>query len=117
MSTRAYIEAQEGAGTDSGVVAEALERSFQAKLDDVATRLLGKKLVGPKSSPVMSRALRELDRRRRACESRLRKAMDGRGHGEKRLEAVAEYRKAKREYFRAAEERRRGGEDPGIQAD
>ena len=74
VSTRAYIEAQEGAGTDSGVVAEALERSFQAKLDDVATRLLGKKLVGPKSSPVMSRALRELDRRRRACEAKIGRA-------------------------------------------
>ena len=80
------------------------------ELEEVATRLLGKKLVGPKSSPVMSRALRELDRRRRACESRLRKAMDGRGHGEERLEAVAAYRKAKREYFRAAEERRKAGE-------
>ena len=108
--TRAYLEAQEAAGTDSGAVADVLERSFQTKLDEVAERLIGKKLVGPKSSPVLSRALKGLDTRRRECEVRLRKAMDGGGNSDSRAKAVAEYRRAKGDFFRAVGEKRKAKE-------
>lgn len=106
-TAQALIKEREAAGVDSGAVADELEKSFQEKLDEAAKRLIGKKLVGPKSSPILSRELKELDKRRRGCEERLRKVMGGGASDGERRKVVAEYRRAKGEFFQAVGEKRR----------
>jgi hypothetical protein len=45
-ATEAYLESSAATDADGQVVADALEKSFVAKLGAVATDLIGKKLLG-----------------------------------------------------------------------
>jgi hypothetical protein len=106
---REEVAAQERPGGKTREeVAEKMEKSFQAKLDAVAERLIGKKLVGPRSSPVLSRTLNKLNARRKESEEQLRKAMNNQlCSAEARKEAVRKYREAKTAYFQEAGDTRR----------
>lgn len=103
-----YLETHEAQTLSATRVAEKLERSFQTKLDEVAREQIGTKLVGPKSSPFLSRLLQHLEGKRRACETALSTVMrNGNSSQDERARAVSSYRQAKGNYFRAARERRR----------
>ena len=76
-SVEAHLASAEGKAARPDELAEVLERSFQTQLDDVSLEQLGRKLIGPTSSPVMTDAVKELDNRRRVC----KRSRQGWAHG------------------------------------
>ena len=86
---------------------EIMEWSFQARMDEVCQTQLGTKRVGPKSVPMLDRAMRMLDDHRRICERMLRQTMsDGNSTPAVRAKAVELYRQAKKELFQATKKRK-----------
>ena len=101
------IQAMEAVGVEAQRVMEIMEWSFQARMDEVCQTKLGTKRVGPKSVPMLDRAMRMLDDHRRVCERMLRQTMsDGKSTQAKRAKAVELYRQAKKELFQATKKRK-----------
>ena len=78
--------------TDPKAMAELLEKSLQAQLDEVSLEQIGKKLIGPSSTPAMTTAVKKLNDRRKECEVALQRPGLTR---EQKARAVQEYREAK----------------------
>jgi len=87
--------------------AEAMERSFQSCLDATSLEQIGRKLIGPASTPMMTPKVKELDRTRKEKECDLKRILScPESTHEDRAGAVRSYRRAKAAALKAVEERR-----------
>ena len=102
-SVKAHLASPAGADARPGDMCEVLEKSFQTQPDDVALEQIGRKLIGPASTPIMSAAVKRLNERRQECERQTRRAglTD-----EERTKAVEAYRRAKGDLLAAVAARR-----------
>jgi hypothetical protein len=102
-SVKAHLASPAGVDARPGDMCEVLEKSFQTQLDDVALEQIGRKLIGPASTPIMSAAVKRLNERRQECERETRRAglTD-----EERSKAVEAYRRAKGDLLSAVAARR-----------
>ena len=103
-SVRAVIASMEQGGKDD---AEDLEKSFQSHLDDVSLEQIGRKLVGPSSTPLMTPQVKNLNNERKEREKELRRTFsDPSCSHDERVEAVRSYRQAKAAALAAVQTRR-----------
>ena len=87
--------------------AEAMERSFQSCLDATSLEQIGRKLIGPASTPMMTPKVKELDRTMKEKECDLKRILScPESTHEDRAGAVRSYRRAKAAALKAVEERR-----------
>jgi hypothetical protein len=108
---KSTIAAMDAVDADSRRMADVLEWSFQKKLDEIAYAQIGKKWVGPASSPLLDGAIRGLNSQRRACEIVLKDVM-GRPDSteEEKVRAVRAYRNAKSKLLGATRAKREASE-------
>ena len=105
--TTTKIEMMEAVDTEANRIADILEWSFQAKLDKVCKEQLGTKIVGPKSTPMLTKAMKMLRDHHKICEGVVKEIMaDGTSKSGDRAKAVEMYRNAKKEPFRATNRRK-----------
>ncbi len=105
--TESRVAAMEAVGVEAGRVADILDWSFQAALDEVCQRRLGSKRVGIGKSVMLDRAMRLLNDHRMLCERNLKMVMaDRMSTSGERAEAVRLYREAKKELFAATMRRK-----------
>lgn len=69
------IPALEAAGVDARRISDILEWSFQAKWDETSAKQVGTKFVGPKTTPMLNKAMRLLEQHRKMCENALKKVV------------------------------------------
>ena len=113
--TESQMRAMEAVGVEASRISDIVEWSFQAALDSQSNQLLGTKLVGPKSTPMLDSAMRMLDGQRKACESILKKVMaNGASTAEERATAVELYRDAKASLFTATRRRKESTEQEAF---
>jgi hypothetical protein len=100
-NTKAAIEA---CGQMDG---NEMEKSFQSCLDEVSLKQIGRKFIGPSSSPLMTAQIKALDETRAIRELELKRTLSdpGRTHDD-RAAAVHNYRCAKAAVLKAVEVRR-----------
>ena len=107
MESKDKLEAMEAVGIESRRIADILEWSFQAKLDEECKKQLGTKLVGPKATPMLTRAMRMLRDHKQVCEDTLKRiATNAESTADERARAVRLYRDAKRKLFTATSRRK-----------
>ena len=93
--------------TGAGNLANELEKSFQMHLDEVTLEKIGAKLIGPRSSGLMTQRIKELDKLRVEREVELRRTLtDRRCDVETKEAAVKAYRRAKADVLGAVQARR-----------
>jgi hypothetical protein len=92
---------------DHNSVADLLENSFQLCLDDVSEEQIGRKLIGPSSTPLMNKEIKALNKQRLDFERALRKTMKNpNSTQEERDHMVHHYRQAKASAIHASAARR-----------
>jgi hypothetical protein len=107
QESRSQIEMMEAVEVEANRVADILEWSFQARLDQVCHQQIGTKKIGPKPVPHLDTAMRMLDDQRVLCERVLKKVMaESKSTSAERARAVELYRKAKKELFQATRRRK-----------
>ena len=95
------------AADDDAERGDELERSFQSCLDDVSLEQLGRKLIGPSSTGLMTQQVKDLNFTRLEREKELRRVLsDPRSSHEDRSLAVLSYRQAKAASLQAVQSRR-----------
>ena len=73
--TKSHLCAMEAVGIEARRIADIVEWSFQAAMDQASMKELGSKVVGPNSSPLLDSAMRMLNDQRKLCESNLKRVM------------------------------------------
>ena len=105
--TKSHLSAMEAVGIEARRIADIVEWSFQAALDQASMKELGSKIVGPRSSPLLDSAMRMLNDHRKLCETNLKRVMSkGTSTSEERAQAVLLYRTSKQALFRATSRRK-----------
>jgi len=101
---RSAIDALEGGDGD---LANELEKSFQVQLDEVTLEELGAKLIGPRSTGLMTKKIKEMNSLRAEREAELRQAITDRNCDvETRAAAIKAYRRAKADALGAVQARK-----------
>ena len=102
-----HISALSAANVETQRIVDILDWSFQAAFEETCEKHVGTKLVGPRATPRLDRALHLLTEHRRACERELRSVMRKRnGDPAERASAVHLYRQAKSNFFQATRKRK-----------
>ena len=110
--TKSMISALEAVETDTQRLADLVEWSFQIQLDKVSLEQVGRKSVGPSSTPTMTRSIKLLNKQRLNCEAILKEVMHNPSStSEEKLKAVKVYRSAKAAVLRASTLKRRELDD------
>ncbi|MFN9915163.1 MAG: endonuclease/exonuclease/phosphatase family protein, partial [Pirellulaceae bacterium] len=105
-NAKAHVEACSYDNIDHTSVADLLENSFQLCLDDVSDKQIGHTLIGPSSSPMMTKEIKHLNNQRLKFERALRKVMCGNSTQKDRDHMVHRYRQAKAAALKASAARR-----------
>jgi hypothetical protein len=98
-------------GADSKALADVYDWSFQATLEGVAERQIGKKLVGPRAAPKLSSAVAMLVDQRRVSEAILAQiTTDPKASDEERAAARSQFLRARNDAAHALKESKRVAE-------
>jgi hypothetical protein len=113
--TKSTIQALEAVDTDTQRLADIVEGSFQMQLDEVSLKQVGRKSVGPLSTPTMTRSIKLLNKQRLNCEAILKEVMhDPCSSSEDKSRAVKVFRSAKNAVLRASTLKRRELDDQAF---
>ena len=100
--TGSHVAAMEAIDIEAQRIADIVEWSFQAALDNGSSRTLGTKVIGPKATPMLNSAMKLLNNQRELCEKNLKQVMaSGTSTSAERAQAVSLYRSAKKALFQA----------------
>ena len=106
-NAKSHLEACAFDNIDNSSVADLLENSFQLCLDDVSEKQIGRKRIGPSSSPMMTKEIKRLNDQRLEFERALRRVMLDKSSTQKdRDHLVHQYRQAKAAALKASAARR-----------
>ena len=106
--TSSMITALDAVDMDTQRLADLVEWSFQTQLDKVSLVHVGRKSVGPSSTPYMTRAMKLLNKQRLSCELILKEVMHNPAStSSDKLRAVKTFRSAKAAVLRASTQKRR----------